>query len=180
MLGVDEIVITTVTPKPGGLEIAVHRVVNGGATREATMLLPAGAPPDRLDGLAPVFAERPGDAPPPVIPAPTTVTAPTRPVPDTVPADPAAGAAPAPVDPPGTSGRRLELAGMVGSAAMATLGVVLWAGASGAQDVACGSSCACDVSCAAVSACDNLACTPSCTGPLRGCVSTGAGCTTCK
>jgi hypothetical protein len=134
MLGVDEIVITTVSPKPGGLEIAIRRVVKGGAAREAAMLLPAGAPPDRLDGLAPVFAERPGDAPAPVIPAPATVTAPPRPVPETAPADPAAGAAPAPVDQPGTLGHRLELAGMVGGAAMATLGLVLWAGASGVQD----------------------------------------------
>lgn len=59
MLAVDEIVITTVTPRPGGLEIAVQRVTRGGAAREARMLLRTGASPDKLDGLAPLFGEKP-------------------------------------------------------------------------------------------------------------------------
>ena len=58
MLAVDEIVITRVTPKPGGLEIAVQRVARGGAARDATMLLPTGAPADRLDGIAPRFNDK--------------------------------------------------------------------------------------------------------------------------
>lgn len=59
LLSVDEIVITTVTPKPGGIEIAVRRVTKGGAARGATMLLAAGAPPDQLDGIAPLFGGKP-------------------------------------------------------------------------------------------------------------------------
>lgn len=69
MLAVDEIVITTVTPKPGGTQIAVRRVQKGGATRDATMLLPTGAPPDKLDGIAPLFGGKPAAAVPPAPPA---------------------------------------------------------------------------------------------------------------
>ena len=61
MLSVDEIVLTTVTPKPGGVEIAVHRIARGGAARDATMLLPTGARPDKLEAIAPLFRE-PRDA----------------------------------------------------------------------------------------------------------------------
>jgi hypothetical protein len=62
MLSVDEIVLTTVTPKPGGVEIAVQRVARGGAAREATMRLATGAPPDRLEGIAPLFGAPRGAA----------------------------------------------------------------------------------------------------------------------
>lgn len=77
MLAVDEIVITTVTPKPGGTQIAVRRVQKGGATRDATMLLPTGAPPDKLDGIAPLFGGKPAAAPaaPPAVPATPAVPA---------------------------------------------------------------------------------------------------------
>lgn len=61
MLSVDEIVLTTVTPKPGGVEIAVQRVARSGAERAATMRLATGAPPDRLAGIASLFGE-PRDA----------------------------------------------------------------------------------------------------------------------
>jgi hypothetical protein len=69
MLAVDEIVITTVTPRPGGTQIAVRRIQKGGATRDATMLLPTGAPADKLDGIAPLFGGKPAAAPPPAAPA---------------------------------------------------------------------------------------------------------------
>lgn len=59
MLAVDEIVITTVTPKPGGLGVAVRRVTKGGVSRGATMLLAPGASPDKLDGIAPLFGGSP-------------------------------------------------------------------------------------------------------------------------
>lgn len=61
MLSVDEIVLTTVTPKPGGVEIAVRRIARGGAEHDATMLLPTGAPPDKLEAIAALFGE-PRDA----------------------------------------------------------------------------------------------------------------------
>jgi len=64
MLSVDEIVLVTVTPRPGGVEIAVQRIARGGAARDATMLLTTGAPTDRLDRLASVFGD-PHGAPSP-------------------------------------------------------------------------------------------------------------------
>jgi len=73
MLAVDEIVITTVTPKPGGIEVSVRRVTKGGATRDMTTVLPAGTPPDKLDGLAPLFGAKPVG---PAAPAPTAAPAP--------------------------------------------------------------------------------------------------------
>ncbi|HMG53984.1 MAG TPA: hypothetical protein VK601_10885 [Kofleriaceae bacterium] len=147
MLAVDEIVITTVTPKPGGVEIAVQRVGRGGAERDATMLLATGAAPDRLDGIAPLFNDRapsgtpPGAAPPspaiaasqppgeaPVIPPPASVVLPPAAVPETAPAS--AGSA----DRSLGHDQRLQIAGMAGGAGLATIGVLLWAAASGAQN----------------------------------------------
>jgi len=81
MLAVDEIVITTVTPKPGGIEIAVRRVTKGGATRDMTMLLPAGTPPDKLDGIAPLFGARPATSGPSPAPAPALIGPPAAPPP---------------------------------------------------------------------------------------------------
>lgn len=80
MLSVDEIVLITVTPKPGGVEIAVQRVARGGAAHDATMLLATGAPADKLDHLAALFgaasappagakASPPGDRASPASPA---------------------------------------------------------------------------------------------------------------
>jgi hypothetical protein len=57
MLSVDEIVLTTVTQKPGGVEIAVQRIARGGAERDATMLLATGASPDKLEGISPLFSD---------------------------------------------------------------------------------------------------------------------------
>ena len=81
MLAVDEIVITTVTPKPGGIEIAVRRVTKGGATRDMTMLLPAGTPPDKLEGIAPLFGARPATSGPSPAPAPALIGPPAAPPP---------------------------------------------------------------------------------------------------
>ena len=57
MLAIDEIVFTTVTPKPGGLEIVVHRVTKGTASRDAQMC-PPDNPPNQLEGIAPLFRRR--------------------------------------------------------------------------------------------------------------------------
>jgi hypothetical protein len=143
MLAVDEIVISTVTPKPGGVEIAVQRIARGGAAREASMLLATGAPPDKLDGIAPLFADTPPAsrpaapaiaAPPPssepaAIPPPIAATA-TATAPQPAPAEPPTVV----VDQPGTGNRRLELLGMGGGAGMLVFGLVLWSAASGVQD----------------------------------------------
>lgn len=162
MLAVDEMVITAVNPKPGGLEIAVRRVGKGGATREATMLVATGTPLDKLDGIAPLFgaasgAVAPVVAPPPIVtpppvgPSPTpgpAITAPDRsrdaPVAVPPPAEVAAAQPlPPPADPaPGLTAddsanqrrHRLEIAGMAGGGGMVVLGVVLWAAAKGVQN----------------------------------------------
>ncbi len=90
MLSVDEIIVTTVTPKPGGFEVAVRRIGKGGASREAINFV-AFDRVDRLDTLAPLFSTKltaPGPAPTPdpvtsvpfgPSPAPTAPTAPPSP-----------------------------------------------------------------------------------------------------
>lgn len=88
MLGVDEIVATSVAPKPGGLEITVHRYAKGGSAREATMVLPTGASPDRLDGIAPLFGDQ-------AAPAPSGSAAPAPASPGSPPASAASGTRPA-------------------------------------------------------------------------------------
>ena len=100
MLAVDEIVITTVTPKPGGIEIAVRRVTKGGATRDMTMLLPAGTPPDKLDGIAPLFGAQPAAPGPSAAPAPALIGPPVAPPPAGPPAIPPPASQP-PAPPPG-------------------------------------------------------------------------------
>jgi hypothetical protein len=146
MLGVDEIVITTVTPKPGGIEVTVRRVGKGGASNSATMLIATGAPPDKLDGIAPLFGGKPAapEAPaasataptehasetPPVIPAPTAATESPSPAAAPMATDQAKAL---PVDKPSTGRHRLEIAGMVGGAGMVVLGVVFWGAAKSVQ-----------------------------------------------
>jgi len=78
MLSVDEIVITTVTPKPGGFEVAVRRASRGGASRDATSFV-AYDKLDKLETIAPLFSTRstPAPAPAPVpapAPPPSTTT----------------------------------------------------------------------------------------------------------
>jgi hypothetical protein len=127
MLAVDEIIITVLTPKPGGLEIAARRFGKGGALGEATVLLAAGAAPDRLEDLAPLFSGKPAEAAP-VLPEPSSVI-PATAVPETARPDPSP-----PADQPSALGHRLELAGMGGGATMVTLGLVMWIAASSTQD----------------------------------------------
>jgi hypothetical protein len=151
MLAVDEIVITTVTPKPGGTEVTVRRVQKGGATRDATMLLPTGAPPDKLDGIAPLFGGKPvGAAPPAAAPAPAVPAAPAltteRPTGEPVIPAPAGVKQPPPRSvatttttsahadaPPSPQRHRLEIAGMAGGGGMVVLGMLLWGAAGGVQ-----------------------------------------------
>jgi hypothetical protein len=160
MLSVDEIVLTTVTPKPGGVEIAVQRIPRAGAARDATMFLATGAPADKLDRLASLFgatgaagqpptgakAGPPSDRPvaptsaaaiaptppaePPVIPAPAAVPPASPAVPETAPPTPAAP----PADQPNPRDQRLQLAGMIGGGSLVVLGMVLWGAASSTQD----------------------------------------------
>jgi len=92
MLAVDEIVITTVTPKPGGIEVAVRRVAKGGATREMTVLLATGTPPDKLDGIAPLFGDRPAAPGSSPAPAPALIGPPPAPPPAGRPAAPSPSA----------------------------------------------------------------------------------------
>lgn len=162
MFAVDEIVITSVARKPGGIELTVRRVARGGASREATMLISAGAAPDKLDSIAPLFGDAAAPAAPlgpigPAAPAPTppapatapAVTTTVRPIEESPvippptevkPPAPSPVEAPAPavrgeshVDAPDPGRRRLELLGMVGGGSMVLLGFVLWGAASGVQ-----------------------------------------------
>jgi hypothetical protein len=78
-LAVDEIVITTVNPKPGGLEIAVRRIGKGGATREASLVVAPDAV-DKLDAFGPVFGlKTQGPTPPGPVVGPTAPTNPSEP-----------------------------------------------------------------------------------------------------
>ncbi|MEO8703005.1 MAG: hypothetical protein ABI867_23365 [Kofleriaceae bacterium] len=77
-LAVDEIVMTTVTPKPGGLEVAVRRIGRNGAMREATVTVPADKP-DKLDAVAMLFVVKAVGPTPPV----TTTTPPVTTTPPT-------------------------------------------------------------------------------------------------
>lgn len=67
MLSVDELVTTTVTPKPGGFDVAVRRIGKGGVTRDATSFVAADRL-DKLDTIAPLFSA--AATPPPTQPAP--------------------------------------------------------------------------------------------------------------
>jgi hypothetical protein len=132
-------VITTVSPRPGGLEITVRRVSKGGAARDASMVLPTGSAPDKLDGIAPLFG-----GPPPAVGKPAITTdrpasdAPSLPPPNTVqepePSSVVQTAAPssAPIDDP--TRHRLEIAGMAGGGALAVVGLILWGAAHGVQN----------------------------------------------
>jgi hypothetical protein len=158
MLAVDEIVITTVTPKPGGVEVAVKRVGKGGVSREATSFI-AHDKLDQLDAIAPLFSTKPATpAPSPVAPPPAapggpeitgSATSPAPP-PETAPAgaalppavtEPRASPiATQPLDPYAAGGddrprgrRRLQVAGMVGGGAMLLVGFVLWGSAASVQ-----------------------------------------------
>jgi len=150
MLSVDEIVITTVTPKPGGFEIAVRRVGKGGASRDTTSFVAADRL-DKLETIAPLFST--GAPPPPATtPPPTTsAIATTSPYPpEATPAAPATAPPPAAVAVPQPSPiatpsagrvpddrthdrRGLQTIGMAGGGAMLLVGLVLWGSAASVQ-----------------------------------------------
>jgi hypothetical protein len=146
MLSVDELVWATLTPKPGGTEIEVHRASKGGGLVEAKMLLASGASADRLDGVAPLFGGKPAE---PVTAPPTTTADPvtTPPAPliepasslDAAPTDPATTTSAQPSPTPGQpvdTGRgrqRLELAGMIGGGAFVLIGFMCWGSAADIQ-----------------------------------------------
>lgn len=148
MLSVDEIVIITVTPKPGAVEVAVHRHGKGG-TKDARASVPTDKV-DQLDALAPLFGAAAAAEPPP---RPDPTPASTQPDPTPPPAEPPPGEpdprpaevaepTPTPVpDPPLLLSPRdtprdrgtLYMGGMAGSAALFVVGAVLWSKASGIQ-----------------------------------------------
>jgi hypothetical protein len=91
MLGVDELVYTSLTPKPGGTEVEVHRAIKGGSTTDAKQVV-SGAQADKLDNIAVLFGGvKAGDA---FVPPGTK--------PDTT-AKPDATAKPDPAQPPDTT-----------------------------------------------------------------------------
>jgi hypothetical protein len=137
MLAVDEIVITSVTRKPGGLEIVVQRVAKGGVTRDASMLLATGSSPDKLDGIAPLFIDQPAAPSAPDIVEPT-IREPVGPAPETIPQPPSpsivtTSATDPLADRPSPHRHRLELAGMAGSGGLLVVGFFLWGAARGVQ-----------------------------------------------
>jgi hypothetical protein len=150
MLAVDEIVVTTVSPKPGGFEVAVRRIGRGGASREAVSFV-ARDRLDKLETIAPLFAPAPPTAPTAVA-APTAATATSPPPPELAPRPPseepprppgAVGPLASPIEPSSSEppagagdrprGRRLPLLGMAGGGAMLLVGVAFWASAADVQ-----------------------------------------------
>lgn len=120
-LAVDEVVASTVTPKPGGFDVAVRRIAKGGASRDATTFVPTDSP-DKLDALAPLFAGTPIDTA-----KQPTVVGPQEPTPPPSVAE--APRQPMPVDPPqpeGRPGRKLQVVGMVGGAVLVALSFGFW------------------------------------------------------
>jgi len=144
MLAVDELVYTTLTQKPGGTEIEVHRASKGSST-DAKMLLAANAAPDKLDPIASLFGGKPAD--PVTVPPPNPNLNPTEPVTGTNP--PPGGPITAPMPPTGPMGpgpqpgladvepshrrQRLELAGMIGGGALILIGFMCWGSANDLQ-----------------------------------------------
>lgn len=66
MLGVDELVFTSLAPKGGGTEVVVRRSIKGGSTTDAKQVV-TGAQADRLDNIAVLFggAKQPDGFQPP-------------------------------------------------------------------------------------------------------------------
>lgn len=121
-LGVDEIVGTTVTTTPTGLNVTVRRYTKGNAPRSAQTTLPTGKPPETkinaelgpLFGMGTATAKKPDKKPAPAVsdktprkePTPAT-TAPTPPAPATAepppPPPPSTPPAPTTTPPPTTT-----------------------------------------------------------------------------
>lgn len=157
-LGVDELVIVTVNPKPPGFEISVRRAKKGGAVHDAATTVTA----DRMDQLAPLgplfgvkaitpvgpqpadpkpMDPKPADPKPPGDPKPTDPinVQPVEPKPEPVDPKPPV-IAPKPVEPspivvakPPKDRRRLTIAGMATGGGLTFLGFILWTAASGVQ-----------------------------------------------
>jgi hypothetical protein len=160
-LGVDEVVATTVTATPTGMNVTVRRIVRGSAPRAAQTTIAAGKSPDaKLDAdIGPLFGRV--TAPPPPEPAdtrPARVDSSAQPVKTASPAAPPAPPPAAPVKtvadastvpatsdvsaapsgtlappPEGRHGKRWQKIGMGVGAGLVALGVLMWASASDVQ-----------------------------------------------
>jgi len=144
-LAVDEVVASTVTPKPGGFEVSVRRIGKTGASRDATTFV-ASDSPDKLDALAPLFSgtRPPSDTvkPPPVKqpvkqpvkpplpdPNPPVVVGPQEKPPEPPPQVAEVPREPMPVDPPqpeNRPSRKLQVAGMIGGVVLVALSFGFW------------------------------------------------------
>ncbi len=135
----DELVMTTITRKPGTLEVSVRRATRGAAPREVTAMVADGGGDLQLDGIGVLFAAttRPGTMPekPPEpiapIPVPPVEPALVAPV-EVAPAPLAVTPMPAPQDGNG-SRRGLQIAGMVGGGVVVLIGFGLWGSAGDVQ-----------------------------------------------
>jgi len=144
-LGVDELVIVNVNPKPPGYEITVRRAKKGGAVHDASTSVTADKI-DQVTSLGPLFNVKGATklepiGPRPVDPRPIDPPIDPKPV-DPKPVDPIGITPidPKPTDPvlkpvktPPKDRRRLTIAGMATGGGMAFLGFVMWAAASGVQ-----------------------------------------------
>lgn len=158
--GVDEVVATTVTATPTGLNVTVRRIGKTGAPKAAQTTIPSGKSPDAkmnadigpIFGLVapavvddkppPVADQKPAPQPAPPPPPPvTTTTAPpprvadsqtTAPTPD-VTAAPNGAVTPAPTD-DGRPRRRLQKIGMGVGGGFVLLGILMWMSAADVQD----------------------------------------------
>lgn len=163
-LGVDEMVATTVTATPTGMNVTVRRIVRGSAPRAAQTTIPAGKSPDaKLDtdigplfGIAAAPAPAPADgrlapvepadkpakpapspapaAPPPPAPPPVTTVADATPAPAASDVSAAPNGTLAPPPPEGRNGKRWPKIGMGVGAGLVALGMLMWASASDVQD----------------------------------------------
>ena len=161
MMGVDELVVTTVNAtSAGGLEVTVKRLAKSQPPHEAVTTVPPGQAPDAkmnadIGFLFGVTAPAPEPAPEPAIPA-TPAPAPTEPAPAPAPAPSPAAARPATPQPAvrtaqagavtaapdnriesgpeGGHSQTLHVAGMAAGGGLAVVGVLFWAAASSTQD----------------------------------------------
>ena len=139
MLTVDEVVYATTTPKPGGLEVEVHRVTRGGVTRDAKVMLASGQSMDSLDSLAPLFTESKA-VEPAVTPTPPGPNQPPPPLVLSAAVEPQASSIVTQppqeqqVDQGAPKPSRLPLIGMIGGGVSVTIGFLLWGEAQTIQE----------------------------------------------
>lgn len=144
MLGVDELVYATMTPRPGGHEVTVYRVARG-ATRDTKIFVATGRPTEQLGDIASLFGVTAAPVTTPGADAPLETTPITEPeaaplLPETEPVAPVVATGPLspatqPID-AGPSRRRtqLQIAGMAGGGAMVLVGFLLWGEAGTIQE----------------------------------------------